>query len=443
MSSTNKVYSLTAGEIIEQALRDSRIIPAAQPIDSTDYENGINSLNTVSKFWQTKGAHQWLIERAVLPLNVGQESYLLGPSGDPCGYRDGFVDTTVGTAITAGATTIAVASTTGTESAPDILDSDPTDSTQDWTATNSTLSISSGLRVTNSGAAAGYATYNLDATVGQTYRVRVKYTLGTSSGVVLSVLNGTTVASTVTLTSSSTTTELAITASLDTITFKVANTSTTINQYSTVYDLQYVDDETGSRIGIELDSGSMEWNYVLTVNSSTSLLLTNAVGGNAAADNLVFGFTDQIDRPLRLSDMMFNANTSSSGVPVNKWSRQEYMQQPLKSGQGTVINWYYNPTLTNGTLYLWQTASNVSNTVEFDVRKPITIYTDVSDELEYPSEWFLPLKWAIAADLGPLYGIKQDRQTILEQKALDTFESTLGADNEDNSMYIAPDWSGR
>jgi hypothetical protein len=438
----SKIYTRTAGQIIEEALRDARIIAAEQPIQAVDYENGLDALNNVSKFWDTKGIHLWLIERAVLPLNVGQEVYLLGPDGDPCGYEESFFETDVSTAASAGDTALVVDSTLGMEAAPDILDSDPTDSTQDWTATNATLSVSSGLRVTNSGAFAGSATYELEATVGQTYRVRFGFTLGTSVSATVSVLNGATVEDSVLLTASGASNELEITASVNPIVFKVENTSTTITQYSTVYDLQYVDDVTGSHIGIELDDGTMQWTYVLNVDSSTAIDLTGALDDSVSVSNQVFSYSRQVDRPLRLSDFMYSAQPDSSGIPVNRWSRQEYMQQPQKNAQGSVVNWYYNPTLELGRLYLWQTANNIQNTLRFDVRKPLSVYTDVSDTLDYPSEYFLPLKWAIAADLGPQYGVKDNRQMILEQKAAEYLESALGADNETVGFYIQPDYSG-
>jgi 3D (Asp-Asp-Asp) domain-containing protein len=438
----SKIYTRTAGQIIEEALRDARIIPAEQPIQAVDYENGLDALNNVSKFWQTKGVHLWLEERAVLPLNPGQQVYLMGPDGDPCGYREGFVETDVGADASQGATALTVVSSEGMEPAPDILESDPTDSTQDWTATNATLSTSSGLRVTNSGAAAGSATYELEATIGQTYRVRFGFTLGTSVSATISVLNGATVEDSVLLSASGASNELVITAAVDPIVFKIANTSTTVAQYSTVYDLQYVDDIAGSRIGVELDDGTMQWNYVLNVNSATSIDLTNALDDDAAENNQIFSFTTQIDRPLRLSNFMYSSAPGSSGVPVNKWSRQEYMQQPQKNAQGSVVNWYYNPTLDDGRLYVWQTANNIQNTLEFDVRKPLSVYSQVSDILDYPSEAYLPLKWGIAADLGPQYGVKEARQTILEQKAFDHFESWQGSDNEESSMMITPDYSG-
>jgi len=437
----SRIYTRTAGEIITEALRDSKIIASEQPVSSADYSNGLNSLNNVSKFWQTKGLHLWLMERAVLPLNVGQKIYDLGPDGDPCGYEDSFYDTTLGAAAAAAAITLTVASTTGMVAAPDILDSDPTDSTQGWTATASTLSISSGLRVTNSGNDNGIAEYSLDATPGQTYRVRYGFTLGTS-GATVSVLNGASVADSETFIASSASNELTITAVNDTIIFKVFNTSAVVTQYSTVYDLQYVDEETGSRIGIELDDGTRQWSYVLDVNSATSVEIIDGLTDDAASGNSVYSFTEQIDRPLKLFNFMYGSSIGASGVPVNHWSRQEYMQQPDKSSQGTVVNWFYNPTLTSGLLYVWQTASDVENVLYFDVRKPLAIYNDISDELDFPSEYLMALKWGIAADVAPSYGVPDNRQLLLEQKASDALEAATDNDNELDSIYLSPNYSG-
>lgn len=438
---TSKVYTKTAGEIIEEALRDAQIIPAEQPVNAVDYQNGLNSLNNVSKYWQTKGIHLWLLERAVLPLNVGQKVYEMGPDGDPCGYEDTFYDTTTSAAAVTGATTLTVTTTSGMVAAPDILTSDPTDSTQDWTTgAGATLSISSGLRVTNGAGTAGTATYDLDATAGVTYRVRVSFTLGTSVGAVLSVLNGATVEDSETVTASGDV-ELTITASQDTIVFKIENSSSTITEYSTIYDLNYVDEDSGSRIGVQQDDDTVFWSYVLTVNSATSVTMSSGLTDDSASGNYVFYFTTQIDRPLRLFNATYADQPGVSEIPVNRWSRQEYVQQPDKSSQGTVVNWYYNPDLELGKLYVWQTASQVGNLLRFDVRKPLSVYSAVGDELDYPSEYFMPLKWAIAADLGPSYGVPQDRQAINEMKAAEHLESSLDNDNELDSIYISPSFN--
>jgi len=167
--------------------------------------------------------------------------------------------------------------------APDILDFDVTASTQDWTAINSaTLSVSSGLVVTNGAAATGGAEFSLDTEVDQTYKVRFGYTKGTSVSMLFEVLNGVTVVDSTTLTATGTG-ELTITAALTTITFRATNTSAVITEDSTVSSLNYVNTVTGSRIGIELDDGTRDWTFVLTVPSSTSVTKLNSAPPVAAA----------------------------------------------------------------------------------------------------------------------------------------------------------------
>jgi hypothetical protein len=436
------ILTKTAGDIIQEALRDARIIPAEQPVQNADYARGLTALNNVSKYWQTKGPKQWLIGRAILPLVVDQRKYSLGPDGDYCTSESDFYNTTTTVALVATNTAITVATTANMVEAFNILDTDPTDSTQDWTAINSaTLAISSGLVVTNVSSTAGGASYVLDTTVGITYRVRFGYTKGTSSGAVFTVLNGATVADTLTLTASAASQELTITAIDDTITFRMDNSSSTTAHTNTVYDLEYVDEASGSYIGIEQDDGTRFWDRVLNVTSSTALEILSGVASAAASGNSVYYYADQIERPLRIENIMYASSLTGSEIPVVGWSRQEYFNQPDKDSSGTVVNVYYNATLGTGELYAWQVAGNINNVIRFDYLKPMKIYSSISDEINYSEEYFLPLKWALAAEIGPQYGVKTDRQQYLEEKSAVTLSEAMDNDAEFDSIYLAPDFT--
>lgn len=432
---TSFTLSKTAGKLVEQALRKARIIPAEQPVQPIDYERGLESLNNIVKFLQTEGVPLWNIQRAVLPLDKSESKYLLGPSGAPCGTEDTFYSTSLTVANIATDTVLTVP-TTGMVAAPNILSSDPTDSTQDWDTTNATLAISSGLRVSNDSASAGYAEYTLDVTAGQTYVFRYSYTLGTSVSGVFSVLNGTTIEDTSTLTASATDQELTITANTGTIVFRAGNGSTTGSEYSTVYDLNYVDTETGSRIGIELDDETRQWTHVLNVDSATSCDIVSGLTGAAAINNTVHHFSEQIQRPLEIDNTNYGSNFTASEIPVDVWARQEYMEQTDKSSKGTVNGAYYNPTLTNGELYVWQTASNVKNVLRFDVLEPLKSYSATTDTLDVAEEYYQALLWGVAADIGPEYGVKQDRQMVLEGKAGAALDKALDNDSEMGSIYF-------
>jgi hypothetical protein len=441
---TSSILAKTAGKIIEQALRDARIVAVEQPIQDIDNQRGLDALNNVAKYWQTQDINLWLEDQGVLPLIVGQARYLLGPNGAESANADDFFNTTLGAAQVAADTAITVASSTNMTAAPNILSTDPTTSVQDWTAINSaTLAVSSGLLITNVSSTAGGADYTLPVTVGQTYRVRFGFTLGTSSSCAFSVLNGATVADTTTLTASSASTELTITAVNSTITFRAQNVSTTTGHTGTVASLQYVDDQTGSRIGFELTDGSRYWDYVLNVNSATSIDITTGLLTAASSGLTVFFYLTKLERPMRLlrKGCTYSDSITGSEIPVNRWARSQYLEQPDKNSTGTINQFTYRPRLNDGELFIWQVAGSVNNIFRFNYVRPAKVYTETTDELDFPSEFYLCLKWAIAADIGPSYGLSDSQQMILESKAASTLENTLAHDTEMDAMILQPDFS--
>jgi hypothetical protein len=439
---TSRVLTKNAGKIIEEALRDSRIIPAEQPVQGVDYERGLDSLNNIAKFWQTQDINLWLKEEALLPLVTGQQKYLLGPNGAECADANLSFNTTLTAALVATDTVVTVASSADMVAAPNILTSDPTDSVQDWSAINSaTLSVSSGLVITNVAATAGGADYSLATTAGETYRVRFNFTLGTSTSVKFSVLNVATEADSVTLTASGTDNELTITASTTEIIFRIENVTTTTGHTSTTYDLTYVLEGSGSRVGILQTDGTRHWDYVLNVDSATSIDLENGMTSAAADGASVFFYTTKLSRPMRILSMRYASSITGSEIPTNQWSREQYFNQPDKDSTGTVNQWYYSPQITDGELYIWQVANSDDNILRFTYVKAALVYTENTDELEFPSEFYQPLKWAIAADLAPSYGVKPERRMELKQEAYESLEAALAHDNEMASMQIAPDFN--
>ena len=143
---------------------------------------------------------------------------------------------------------------------------------------------------------------------------------------------------------------------------------------------------------------------------------------------------------MRLTQARYGDTLSSTEVPTNRWAREEYFDQPDKDSSGTVVNWYYSPQLDNGELYVWQVANSIRNVLRFTYMVPSYVYTETTDVLEFPSEFYLPLKWAIAADIGPSYALPDNRQAILEGKAAATLEDALEHDVEYDSMYTQPDF---
>lgn len=196
----------------------------------------------------------------------------------------------------------------------------------------------------------------------------------------------------------------------------------------------------GDHIGIRLDDGSRFWSTIDDILSDTELVITDALPSSAAAGNSVFVFEDLIDRPLRI----YNGRTQTFGddneIPVDDWSRQEYMQQPLKSSQGIPVNMYYTPELGDGRVYIWQTASNSNQLLLFTYDKPFEVTPDTASQPDIPVEWANPLKWAIAKELIPGYGVPPDKAAEIRTNAVETLKEAQ--DNSNSSVYdlnVTPD----
>ena len=182
------VLESPANQIIVAALLDSGIIRPDQVPSSEDTAIALARLNSMTKRWQAQGHHLWAQTEGIVFLDEAKESYLLGPTGDEATTADDFIGTTITEDADETVTSITVADTTGMLGAAEIITIDPI-SVQFWTTTDATVTdTSSVITLINSTTAAGFAEFNLTCTVGQTYRTRNGYTVGTGkAGEVFSV----------------------------------------------------------------------------------------------------------------------------------------------------------------------------------------------------------------------------------------------------------------
>ena len=378
-------------------------------------------------------------------IQAGKTDYKIGPSGDETGNLDDFVNTTISTAAAISDRILTLTSTVGMSGADDQFSSDPTDSTQDWTVVNGSVASDGNiLTVTNGIVVAGGITRTLeDLTVGTLYRMDIDFTLGTSVSVIYSVTDSTSTLASSTLTASSTT-ELEFTATETSLTFEILNGDTTTGNTTLTSQIELLDTSTGDLIGVELDDATRQWTNIIKVDSTTSVDIVTALTGAAAATNTVFVVPSLIPRPLRVLQLRRDNISSSETTEIEavQWSRQEYFAQPNKTSQGTINNWYYSPQLTDGRVYVWQTANNVNQVAKFTYIRPIEINQETSESLDFPAEWFDTLCFNLAVRLGPEYRLPLDKLQSLKLEALELLEMSLGYDQEPDSLNIQPDFMG-
>ena len=194
---------------------------------------------------------------------------------------------------------------------------------------------------------------------------------------------------------------------------------------------------TGDFIGVELADGTRQWT-TLTVTGATTLTLAAALTG--AVDDLasVYAYTTATDQPVRIDSVRYADTYASDEISTSMVARDEYFNQPSKTTSGAVNTWYFQRNLDYGHLYIWPIADNCKRLLRITFIKPQYIPEDQSEDILIPPEWYVALKFKLAADLAMSYGVDPNRQMMLEQKAAIYLQKAISSDDDGASFQFTP-----
>lgn len=193
-------------------------------------------------------------------------------------------------------------------------------------------------------------------------------------------------------------------------------------------------------VGIELDDGTRQWTTIASVDSSTQITVDDALTAAAASGNTVVAYTNKIsDRPLRILDMRrIQLDNSSIASQMEQIGYSEYFNIPLKTTDGTPVNFYYDKLLDAGQLYVFPRPDDVNILLEFTYHEAIEDVDSSTDDLDFPTEWTLPLIYGLAAELMIAYGKFQELPQI-QQKADQYKQIAREFNGDEGPFYILPD----
>lgn len=434
---SSAIYSRTAIEIVKRALKLIRVVDAELPIESQDRENGFDALNGFVKYLQTEGFNLWRETEALLPLVKGQQSYLLGPTGDHAFDDDDFISTTLSADQITSDVLLNLTSTTGMVAAPDILDSNPTITTQGWTVTNGTIAIvNSRLVLTNTTKA--YVDYSLVTEVGKTYILQAEYVQGSAANADFEIrdIDGLIICSNL---AACGTARLEFTARQTSTTFRFQNGLGTTGLKNTLSNLNYIDKSAGDKIGVFLDDATIQWSNIIYLSPfEVAAGLTSA----ASSGNTIYTYTNLIPRPMSITNARYRQTLGFNDTPTTDWSRVRYFEQPDKASQGTLTKWYYTPQLGDGKLYVWQPSSSNAALMPFTYVRPLDVTDDNADTLDFPSEWYDLLSFGTGNNLLAEYSAPEGVIARVATRYQELLEQALGFDN-DGYVSIEIDYEGR
>lgn len=191
-------------------------------------------------------------------------------------------------------------------------------------------------------------------------------------------------------------------------------------------------------IGIELDSGSVQWTTVSGAPSGTTVTLATGLTGAASDGNNVFCYQTKLFRPLRVTDGFVRNTSGANDTPCQLISREEYNRFGYKASTGVPTQLYYDPQINVGYLYTYPTISTADQLLYLEIQKPIDDFSTSTDDYDLPQEWGLALKCNLAFWLTTEYEVSEQKYKQVKEQASVSYGVIDSWDQEPASMLLQP-----
>ena len=192
-------------------------------------------------------------------------------------------------------------------------------------------------------------------------------------------------------------------------------------------------------VGIKMDDNTIHWSTISTVDSSVQITIADATDDDAASGNKVYAYTTTATRPTKIVSA-YRRDVNDIDTQVRLIGETDYRNQSNKGAQGAPVECWYQPTLTNGTLYVWPVdgGSNVDKLVLSAQYYPDD-FDAASDNPEFPIEWGEVLVYGLADRLAPEYGLPINERVLLKNEAESKLNDALDFDVENASVEFVMD----
>lgn len=158
--------------------------------------------------------------------------------------------------------------------------------------------------------------------------------------------------------------------------------------------------------------------------------------GTATTDGFVYsGTANKAARPIKIFGVT-RRSTSGSEISVMPISRSDYMVIPNKTTQGKVNQYYYDPQLSMGKLYVWPTPDASLDVLVLDIDRPIQDVLSDTDTMDFPQEWIEVIAYGLASKLAPEYGLSIQEQQFLINELNILRDAVLSYDRGTESLFF-------
>ncbi len=200
-------------------------------------------------------------------------------------------------------------------------------------------------------------------------------------------------------------------------------------------------DDAHDTAGVMLDTGEMHWSAATI--STTNITLTTPLPSDSTEGAPVY--TYQAEPSYRVLKALSGTYRDFSGytIPMEQMARNEYDELSRKDSKGVPLQFYVDTQSITNAVYIWPTATSASQVIRLDVQRQLDTIVNTTDDVSFPSEWFLPLASNLAYISSAKYGLPREDRMFLKAMADEHYEMAEGFDFEwGTSIEFRPDVQG-
>ena len=201
----------------------------------------------------------------------------------------------------------------------------------------------------------------------------------------------------------------------------------------------------GDTIGIGLTGGSIFWTTVSGAPSGNTVTLTAGLSGGASAGGLVFDYATALARPLKVRGARRYTYSTADEKPLIPMTRLDYANLSNKPAVGTVQNFFFDPQTGQGVysnliavMNVFPSPADDTMAMRFTAQRPIQDFLTLANIPDFPAEWLAALKWMLAAEVAPEYGVPPPIMEIIKAQAEPKLALLVGWDTEETGTSTLP-----
>ena len=139
---------------------------------------------------------------------------------------------------------------------------------------------------------------------------------------------------------------------------------------------------------------------------------------------------------------MYSVSNADAQAPMKMISQEQYFKLTNKTIIGTPNQYYYQPYIDYGLLYIYSIPQSPFYLMEFTADMPFDDMDISVDTLPFPVEWYEPIVYNLAIALACEYGVVTDgNQTLIafiKDRAEQYKQSILNWDQQNKGFIINP-----